>query len=159
MLNPDKIATTNYFGATKFHDDKMVKFVKKDVANYTPEQKQQLQQVIAVLSAEAQLKSQLAADQRDAAVIQAGRALLQNEMSCTDCHQFQKPDEDATAPVLTGYGSRKWLINYISDPAQPDFYGDNNDRMPSFGKDQILDARQIELIADWLRGSWYEPAN
>jgi ubiquinol-cytochrome c reductase cytochrome b subunit len=78
-------------------------------------------------------------------------------MRCTECHQFHKPDEQATAPDLTNYGSRKWLINFIQDPAHEEFYGGLNDRMPSFGKDQILDARQIGLIADWLRGAWYEP--
>jgi ubiquinol-cytochrome c reductase cytochrome b subunit len=157
LLDPNRIATTNYFGGTKFHADKMVKFVNKDVAHYAPEQQAQLRKVIAALSAEAQLKGQLAADQRDEAVIAQGRELLQNEMRCTDCHQFHIPDENATAPDLTNYGSRKWLINFINNPAHQDFYGDNNDRMPLFGKDQILDARQIGLIADWLRGSWYEP--
>jgi len=29
--------------------------------------------------------------------------------------------------------------------------------MPAFGSEQILDAQSIGLIADWLRGEWYEP--
>ncbi len=157
LLDPDRIATTNYFGGTKFHDDKMVKFVRKEVANYTPGQKENLKKALAALSAEAQLKSQLAADQRDATAIQEGKTLIQTELRCTDCHQFGKPDEQATAPDLTGYGSRKWLINFIGNPAHQDFYGAHNDRMPAFGEEQILNAREIGLIADWLRGSWYEP--
>jgi ubiquinol-cytochrome c reductase cytochrome b subunit len=157
LLDPDKISTTNYFGATKFHDGKMVKFVRKDVANYSFEQKDKLRKALIALSAEAQLKDQLAADQRDAATIAQGRALIQDELRCTECHQFHKPDEEATAPDLTGYGSRKWLISFISNPAHADYYGQRNDRMPAFGTDQILDRHQIELIADWLRGSWYEP--
>ncbi len=99
---------------------------------------------------------QLAADQRDATLIDQGRALIQNEVKCTDCHQFRNKDQDATAPDLTGYGSRKWLISFISNPAHPDFYGNRNDRMPAFGADQILSAKEIGLIADWLRGAWYE---
>jgi ubiquinol-cytochrome c reductase cytochrome b subunit len=157
LLDPNQVATTNYFGGTKFHDDKMVKFVRKDVANYTPEQKENLKKVVIALSAEAQLKSQLAADQRDESIVRQGRELIPNDMRCTDCHQFHKPDEQATAPDLTGYGSRKWLINFIGNPAHQDFYGEHNDRMPAFGQDQILNAQEIRLIADWLRGSWYEP--
>jgi ubiquinol-cytochrome c reductase cytochrome b subunit len=158
LLNPNRISTTNYFGATKFHDGKMARFVKKDIAGYTPEQKEKLRKVIAAVSAEAQLKPQLAADQRDAALIEQGRALIQNEMRCTECHQFHKADEDATAPDLTGYGSRKWLINFINNSAHPNFYGERNDRMPAFGNDQILSEQAIGLLADWLRGSWYVPA-
>jgi len=62
------------------------------------------------------------------------------------------------APNLTGYGSRKWLISFISNSAHPNFYGEKNDRMPAFAIDQILTPRAIGLIADWLRGSWYEPS-
>jgi ubiquinol-cytochrome c reductase cytochrome b subunit len=157
LLDPARIATTNYFGATRFRDDKMVKFVQKEVAHYAPGQKAGLVKAIAALSAEAQLKAQLAADQRDEAITQEGRSLIRNELRCTDCHPFRQPDDQATAPDLTGYGSRKWLINFIGNPAHPDFYGGHNDRMPAFGQEQILTAREIGLIADWLRGSWYEP--
>jgi ubiquinol-cytochrome c reductase cytochrome b subunit len=78
-------------------------------------------------------------------------------MRCTECHQFHKPNEDASAPELTGYGSRDWLIGILSDPRHERFYGKRNDRMPAFGSDQILDAASLRLIADWLRGEWYEP--
>jgi len=158
LLDPQKIASTNYFGGTKFHDGKMSRFVNKDIANYTPEQQEKLKKVILAVSAEAQLKNQLAADQRDAAAIQEGRTLIQDEMKCANCHQFHKKDEDATAPNLTGYGSRRWLINFIGNPKHADFYDERNDRMPAFGSDQILNAQTIGLIADWLRGNWYEPA-
>jgi len=158
LLDPEKIGTAHYFGATKFKDGKMVKFVKKDVAGYSAEQKAQLKKVISALSAEAQLKSQLAADAREAAVIAEGRTLLAGALACTDCHQFQKPDAEATAPDLTGYGSRDWLAGILKNPAHPRYYGRRNDRMPAFGEEQILDAQAIGLIADWLRGGWYEPA-
>jgi ubiquinol-cytochrome c reductase cytochrome b subunit len=156
LLDPEKVSSTNYFGGTKFHEGKMSKFVKKDVAAYSPEQKTNLSKVIAALSSEAQLKAQLAADQQDSAAIEQGRALIRDEMRCTECHAFHKPDEDATGPDLTGYGSRKWLISFINNPAHQDLYGTRNDRMPSFGTDQILSEQAIGLIADWLRGTWYE---
>ncbi len=157
LLNPEQVSTSNYFGATSHAEGKMVKFVKKDVVKYSEQEKQDLAKMIAALSAEAQLKDQLAADQRDAALIEEGRALISNGSRCLDCHQFRKKDEDATAPDLTGYGSRRWLISFISNAAHPNFYGEHNDRMPSFGSEQILTAQAIGLIADWLRGTWYEP--
>jgi ubiquinol-cytochrome c reductase cytochrome b subunit len=158
LLDPEKIATTNYFGGTKHANGKMVRFVKRDVAEFSAEQKDALRKMIAALSAEAQLKSQLAADQRDSGLIELGRALIGKESRCIDCHQFHKKDEDATAPDLTGYGSRAWVISFISNAAHERFYGERNDRMPAFGSKQILTDQEIGLIADWLRGTWYEPA-
>lgn len=158
LLDPALISTPRYFGATRFKDGKMVRFVHRDVAGYSAEEKEQLRKVILAVSAEAQLRGQAAADARDANLIQEGRNLLLNaDVRCTECHQFQKPDEDATAPDLTGYGSRQWLTEFVSDPTHPRFYGRRNDNMPAFGKDQRLDAHTIGLIVDWLRGEWYEP--
>jgi ubiquinol-cytochrome c reductase cytochrome b subunit len=157
LLDPTKVDSTNYFGATKFRDKKMVGFVKKTVAKYSAEEKAHLSKVIAAVSAEAQLDGQTSIDKRDAALIEEGRTLLRSETQCTDCHQFHKTDEDATGPDLTGYGSRQWLIKFISNPEHPGFYGARNDRMPAFGEKQILSDREIGLIADWLRGHWYVP--
>src|SRR5439155_11337112 len=158
LLDSERIDSLHYFGGTKFKEGKMVRFVQKDVAGFSLEQKEQLKKVIAALSAEAELKSLRKLDQRDAAPIAEGRALIASEaMRCTECHQFHKPDEDATAPDLTGYGSRDWLIGMISNPAHPRYYGKRNDRMQKFGADKILDARSIGLLADWLRGDWYQP--
>ncbi|HZO85191.1 MAG TPA: cytochrome b N-terminal domain-containing protein [Verrucomicrobiae bacterium] len=157
LMDPAKVSTSNYFGGTKFANGKMVRFVKKDVAGYTPEQKAQLRKVIIALSAEAKLQSQTTADTKDAPDIAAGRELLKGDINCTECHAFGAPDEDATGPDLTGYGSREWLISFISDPAHTKLYGKRNDRMPRFAEEKILDAKAIGLIADWLRGEWYEP--
>jgi ubiquinol-cytochrome c reductase cytochrome b subunit len=128
------------------------------VVGFSDDQRAQLQKVIAALSAEAGLKSQRDLGQRDAAFITEGKTLITTEgMRCTECHQFHKPDEDATAPDLTDFGSRSWLIAFVSNPAHARFYGKRNDRMPAFGEDKVLDGHAIELIADWLRGEWYEP--
>ncbi len=155
LLDPEHVSTTNYFGATKFKDGKMAKFVKKEVANYTPEQKEQLKKVIAAVSAEAQLRTQADIDKRDAAMITEGRTLLRDTIKCTDCHQFHAKDEEASAPDLTGYGSKAWLVKFLNNPGHADFYGDRNDRMPAFGEKHILTPEQIGLLADWLRGDWY----
>ncbi|MDB6066968.1 MAG: menaquinol-cytochrome reductase [Pedosphaera sp.] len=157
LLDPQRIGTTNYFGATKLSGGKMSRFVKKDVAGYTPAEKEQLKKVIAAISAEAGLKAQSTSDQHDAAAIAEGRNLLRDSMRCTDCHQFRVKDPDADAPDLTGYASREWLIKFLNNPAHDDFYGSHNDRMPAFGEKQALSPEAIGLIADWLRGDWYEP--
>jgi ubiquinol-cytochrome c reductase cytochrome b subunit len=154
LLDPDRIASTNYFGGTKLHDGKMVKFVKKDIVGFSADQKEQLQKAIMALSAEAHLKSQATADEHDTADIAQGKTLISGDLRCTDCHQFGKKDEDATAPDLTGYASREWLVRFLNNPAHSDFYGKLNDRMPAFGQEKILTQDQIGLIADWLRGEW-----
>ncbi len=159
FLTPDKIDSMQFFGGTKFKEGKMVKFVKKSVANFSAEEKEQLKKVVMAISAEAHLKVQEGADYRDAAMIEEGRKLIASEsMRCTECHQFQKKDEEATAPQLTGYGSRDWIIGIITNPKHEKYYGERNDRMPAFGEDKMLDEKQIGLIADWLRHDWYEPA-
>jgi ubiquinol-cytochrome c reductase cytochrome b subunit len=155
LLDPAKIGSPHYFGGTKFADGKMSKWVRKNVPKASPDQ---LRQVIGALSAEAQLKSQRDIDARDVSLIAAGRDLIVgDEINCTECHQFRKPDEEATAPDLTGYGSRQWLIDFISNPAHGRFYGKRNDRMPAFGVEKMLDGRSIEMVVDWLRGEWFEP--
>ena len=156
LLNAEKVDSPQYFGGTKFKESKMVKFVKKDVPKLMTDQPDKLRMIILALSAEAQLKGQRAADQKDLELINKGRELLKKGSPCVDCHQFQNKDEDATGPDLTGYGSREWLIGLITNPSHIRYYGKRNDRMPAFGDEKILDARSIELVADWLRGDWFE---
>lgn len=155
LLDPARVDAAAYFGATKFKEGKMVKFVKQKVSKYDAEERAGLVKVIAAVSAEAQLPLQAIEDRRDTALIEEGRALLRSDFSCTDCHAFRKPDEEATAPDLTGWGSREWLVGIISDPSHERFYGRRNDRMPAFQTTGQLDARSIGLVADWLRGDWY----
>jgi ubiquinol-cytochrome c reductase cytochrome b subunit len=106
---------------------------------------------------EAGLPGQKTADASEATLIAEGRQLLVDEMACTECHQFRKPDDTVTAPDLTGYGSRDWLLAFLHSPKHERFYGDRNDRMPAYGEDGVLDEKSIGLLADWLRGEWYEP--
>ena len=159
LLDPAHVSTTNYFGATKHVSGKMVKFVTTKVAVFSPEKKEQLGKVIAAVSAEAGLKSQRDTEAKEAALIAEGRGMFAEGINCADCHAFHKKDEDATGPELTGYGSREWLVKFITDPAHADLYGERNDRMPAFGRNGMLSAEQIGLVADWLRGEWYESKN
>ena len=159
LLDPARVDSPHYFGGSKQKTGKMVKFVKEDIAEFDAAQKAQLQKVIVALSAEAGLKAQSAADTRDAVVIADGRKLVSSTaMNCTDCHKFHTAGtDDPSAPDLTGYGSREWMLAFISDPSHARFYGERNDRMPAYGPDKILTAAEIGLVTDWLRGEWYEP--
>lgn len=159
LLDPAKITTPHYFGGSKLQGGKMAKFVKDDVAAFSAEAKTDLAKALTALSAEARLKTQHAADQRDASLIQSGtKALIGTTLGCMDCHKFHDSGEElGSAPDLTGYGSREWLIDFIHNPEHPRFYGSRNDRMPAFGVEKQLTTQEIGLITDWLRGEWYEP--
>ena len=159
MLDPEHIVSSNYFGGTKFKDGKMVRFVKRDIAQFNAAQKGQLQKVVAAVSAEAKLPSQLALERLERTQIEEGRLLVaSDDMRCTECHQFRKVDDSATAPDLTGYGSVEWLTAFIKNPAHERFYGRRNDRMPVFGEENRLDDKSIGMLVAWLRGEAAEPA-
>ena len=136
----------------------MVGFVNRKVTKFDEEEKAQLQKAIIALSAEAELPSQRELDAAETVLIEEGKTHLLDDIGCADCHEFHFEDEDATAPDLTGYGSRAWLIGMISDPAHERYYGEKNDRMPAFASKGILTSHEIALIADWIRGDWYEPS-
>ncbi len=172
LLNPKKIAGPQYFGLTnRFKELKakeetmeMVDYVHGTVSEWPAEE---VEQIVAALSAQAQLPSQKDIDEKDKAKIEAGIKLLVDTDRCASCHKFNpdaKPgdsslmENDTGNPNLTHYASRDWTIGMICNPATPRFYGDKNDRMPAFapeaegsGKNQ-LSRREIELLVDWLRG-------
>jgi mono/diheme cytochrome c family protein len=97
--------------------------------------------------------------------VEKGRELVAASDRCGACHRFRDNGTDlGAAPDLTGWGGRDWLVGIIADPTHERFYGDTNDRMPSFGKAAEgalppLSREQIALLADWLRGEWYRPAH
>jgi ubiquinol-cytochrome c reductase cytochrome b subunit len=161
LLDPAKIAEHEFFGNTAHHEGEMVNFVAETLGEWKPEE---VKNTVIALSAEAQLPSQVAADQKDADLIEAGRKVIANEENCVSCHKFRDAGELGNAPDLTGYGSREWLLGMISNPGHDRFYGDNNDRMPAFAEhggvaaENMLTQQQLGLIVDWLRGEWYEPA-
>ena len=158
FLDPQQIESLKFFGGTAFVHPKagdkigrMVRFVITDVASYTPEEKEQMEKIIAAISAEAELRAQKTSDARDAAVIAEGRKLIADDaLTCVDCHQFHT-DDPVRGPLLTGYGSRDWLLDFIKNPAHDHFYGKRNDRMPSFGKSSRLSTRELDLLVAWMR--------
>ncbi len=158
LLDPARVDSAHYFGGTRFKEGKMVRFVKRTVSAFDATHQTNLVRIIKAVSAEAGLPAQRDADASDAAEIAEGRRLIDTEaMRCTECHEFRKPNENATAPRLTGYGSREWLIDFIGNPASDHFYGRRNDRMPAYTRDQVITAHEISLLTDWMRGEWYRP--
>lgn len=160
FMSPDHIATPKYWGNTKFVNpdegervSKMVSYVMDDVAEFGDVENSLMRDLIIGLSAEAQLPAQAAMDEADTEVIaQLPELLGEDGLACTDCHHFQG---EGRRPDLTGYGSREWMLAFIQDPSHKRFYGDRNDRMPSYGavedKPAKLSDREIGLIVDWLR--------
>jgi len=155
LLSVQGVAKPEYFGNTKHRDGDMADFLKSDeFQDWQKKHPEELESVIFALSAEAQLKSQNVLDARDAERIKQGRKLIGEH--CAACHRFHdKSVELGTAPDLTGYGGREWILGMVAHPADKRFYGDKNDRMPSFGKQET--AGTLRLTADYLRGDWYEP--
>jgi ubiquinol-cytochrome c reductase cytochrome b subunit len=156
LLDPKQVSGPCYFGGTKFKegDGTMADFVKDGLKETRKELgEKQLRTLIKTLAAEAD---------RDPSKKLTEQTAGFEDFTCDNCHHFQNKGKLGGAPDLTGYGSREWLMGIIGDPAQPRFYGTKNDRMPSFFKSpgepekNILTARQVEMLADWLRGKWYE---
>ncbi len=158
FLDPAQLVSAKYWGGTAFvtppegkKTSKMVDFVTDDLASYDEDEKAQLEKVILALSAEAALPAQRDLDARDTTLIAEGRTLLgEDGLSCTDCHAWA--EEKSGKPDLNGWASRKWMLDFLHDPAHPRFYGNRNDRMPAYGAKGELTPRQLEMIVDWLRG-------
>lgn len=160
LLNPEQVAGPHYFGRTAHAEGEMASFVRQTVAGWSEEEKRQLTAGIAALSAEAVLPTQRQQDAQDQTLIAAGQQALQSTLGCTDCHRYRDAGELGSAPDLTGYGSRAWLVEFIGNPAHERFYRDTNDRMPAFAASEetrTLTAVEVGLLADWLREDWYRP--
>lgn len=175
-LSLDSIKSEDRFG---FHDSP---FLESDMVNFVAdtltdentnkqiEINDKIKHVAAALAAEAKLPRQLPQDKADAKIIATGLTVITDDFACIDCHKFESgkfariadDDYEMTAPDLSGYMSREWLLAFIRNPAATQFYGERNDRMPAFAPHDNadlnqLDDKSLELIVDWLRGDWYEP--
>lgn len=165
LLDPKRIAGPHYFGNTKLADNSggMVEYVTNELGERLKPAERAL--VVAALAAEAALPArQEPRPPREGEVIQ-GRSLITGKGGCTDCHRFHEEGSLGSAPDLTGYGSRDWLIGMISDPNHERYYAHAGEeqQMPAFaaypGDDprNQLTPQQVALLAEWLRGEWYDP--
>lgn len=163
MLDPERIVSKNAFGATAFAEGDMTGAVQ-DLFDGAEEDG------VEELRANLRLVAQtLAAEGRDPSEtadvdLERGHELLTEELGCTDCHRFGDEGDLGSAPDLTAYGSRDWLIGMISNPNGERYYPDDlNDRMPAYAEhpdepeSNLLSAGEVALLADWLRGEWFEP--
>jgi ubiquinol-cytochrome c reductase cytochrome b subunit len=165
LLDPKRIVGPERFGNTAFKNAEMVGFVKDNFAEMEADDKKKLEKTVIALSAEAGLPYQQQADAPAAATIKEGRELMLKDYRCVDCHKFYDTGTTGKGcPELTGYGSRAWIVGIISNPAHPHYYAKKNDRMPVYAefptepaKNQ-LSPKSIEILADFLRHDWYEPA-
>ncbi len=158
LLDPKQIAGPQFFGHTKMAKSDMVDFVNDTFSDPKAWSLDQKKQVMAALVAEANLPGRQPPSAAEQETIKKGQALLKDTDRCAQCHNFHgKPSDSATAPDLTGYGTKEWLTAFISDPAHKRFYDGNNDRMPSFAKGRLT-PRQIAFIVNWLRGDDDAPA-
>jgi ubiquinol-cytochrome c reductase cytochrome b subunit len=159
LLDPGQVAGPAYFGNTAHKAGDMVSFVQNDLTGSDAWKPADVEAVVVAMAAEASLAGEAVGES-----IERGRALIADGDRCGSCHTFHdNGTAPGSAPDLTGWGSREWLVGIITDPTHERFYADSNDRMPRFGTADEgaappLSAKQIELVADWLRGAWYRPA-
>jgi ubiquinol-cytochrome c reductase cytochrome b subunit len=161
LLDPEKIVSPHYFGntaipadpETMMEDSQMIAYVRDQLKELGPDA---INKVSAALAAESGLPL-AAADQ---ALVEEGRAILQDESTgCAQCHQFHDVGSLGAAPKLTGYGSREWIMGMIRDPGGEEYYSHlapSRQKMPAFS-DHLSD-EVIGRIADFLRGEWDDPA-
>ena len=161
LLDADQVAGPAYFGNTAHKDGDMVSFVRDDLADEATWPKADIDAVVAAMTVE----SGRPVPPEIANLVDRGRELVAADDRCGACHSFRDNGTDlGSAPELTGWAGREWLVGIIGDPTHVRFYGDSNDRMPSFGTAAEgalppLTAEQVGMLADWLRGEWYRPAD
>ncbi len=151
LLDPEQINTPAYFGNTKHAGGQMSDFVEG-----LDRDDEELPKLVAGISAEAKLPSQVKLDE-ESAPDEDARVELFDSFACSDCHTFHDAGID-DAPDLTGYGSQKWITQFIANPAGKRFYGrTSNDRMPAFAGHpgspaRLLTDEEIGLLARYIRG-------
>ena len=151
LLDYDHYVSHKYFGGTKFKDGTMA---RKVLAKYTQEEKKLLPDIAILLADGANLpyEKKLDEDRREEllSLYYNDDLKFEDGRSCIECHDIDSEDE-GSAPDLTGYGSREWLIAFIENPEDARFYGKKNDRMPCYGRDEKLKEEEIAILVDWIR--------
>jgi len=124
------------------------------LSKYSPEETALLPKIALLLSDMANLPYQdpLSEDEREELL-----SLFYNDdedfedgLACIDCHDIDS-EEEGYAPDLTGYGSDEWTVAFIKNPEDDRFYGEENDRMPCYGRDAKLTDEEIQILSDWIR--------
>lgn len=169
LLDPEKVAGPHYFGNTALKEGDMITWVNDTIGTQLTDLKgdelakfrRKIEDVTLAIASEAGMIREEADDIPTR--VAAGRDAIVSEFACIDCHKFHNDGELGLAPDLTGYASREWLTEFISNPEHERFYPEINDRMPAFAAHpdnpaaNRLSAEELALVVSWLRGEWYEP--
>ncbi len=165
MLDRERITSPQVFGNTRFKSGdmagKIAELFDEAGEDGAAELRTRLHQVALALSADADLVHEQVQGQATNGEIARGRELI-GSLGCVDCHRYGDQGDLGSAPDLTGYGSSSWLREMIAHPSAERFYGERNDRMPSFARDEahhaanLLSSQELGLLTDWLRGEWFE---
>jgi ubiquinol-cytochrome c reductase cytochrome b subunit len=167
ILNPQKIVGPDYFGHTTFKEGDMAMWVEDTLgadatAELSDDERKQLAENVKFVSYALAHEAGLLREQYPQEWVESGRKAIVEEFSCIDCHKFHDDGSLGMAPDLTGYASREWLRDFISNPEHERFYPDTNDRMPAFAASDDpaanrLSPQELDLLVAWLRGEWFEP--
>lgn len=169
-------AGPTHFGATKngafdgkpvedrFTKGKMAEWVEENVKSKKMSEPD-IKAVVEFLVSQGELKTEAPPE---FALLNKGKEIFADgaegvEVSCYSCHEMKIEDEAfeggspgvASGPDLTGYGSEKWLKEFIRNPGHKKFYGKNN-AMPSF--ESRLSEKQLNMIVEWMLHRWPEEA-
>lgn len=151
LLTHKHYVSDEYFGGTAFKDGTMA---RKVLAKYTPEETALLPRIARLLSDMAELPYQepLAEEEREEllSLFYNDDLDFQDGLACIDCHDIDS-EEEGYAPDLTGYGSDEWTVAFIKNPEDDRFYGEDNDRMPCYGRDTKLTEEEIQVLSNWIR--------
>jgi len=160
FLDPERIKRVHYFGNTAHLTSGEMVGVVDEFKDLDDEQQKTLNNVIIAVSAQAQLPSQKTEDdaaRADNSLAMANEAFGKtiDSYACSDCHLFPGYEDGDSGPNLTGWGSRDWLEQMISDPTH---YYESNDKMPKFridestGRKSLLSENELELLISLIRG-------
>ncbi len=130
IRNPDD---PRYFGKTKLHE-------MESVAGLGEGQIDRLAGFVAALAAH-----DVPPAQYPPAFAEAFK--LYQKAGCESCHSLT-PGEESPGPNLSGYGSPRWLREFLRDPGSGLYYGKNNE-MPAFAK--RLSADELDSVVSFLR--------
>ncbi|MCL2119952.1 MAG: cytochrome b N-terminal domain-containing protein [Planctomycetaceae bacterium] len=182
FTDKERIISDDYLGGTVFRRGSMVEYVRDTlpetmefidemIADDDPDDpmytfasaKEGLDLLNEMLHKEALRDGRRAVVDKIPAGISEKRYELFSEFGCdeTGCHKFYDKGSPGGAADLTGYMSREWLVGAIANIEDPRFYGAKNDGMPVYyaegNADSTMTVQEVELIADFLRGTWYRP--
>ncbi len=126
-----------YWGRTKLgHTDDAMKPVEL--------QPEELGDLVEALYAES------GAADVDATKRQRGRTIF--DKACTDCHSMDEGVQGASAPNLSGMGSRDYYTSFLGNPKSPIHMGTDKSEMPRFDKElSLIDRDAIAEYLVWLR--------